>query len=48
MVVEATQPVIVLARLLDEAGELGNAEIRTPLSLKDRTHVRERYISPRR
>ena len=33
-------------RLLDRAGELGNAEIRTQLGLKDRTHVRERYVSP--
>jgi hypothetical protein len=47
MVVEATQPVIVLTRPLDEAGELGNAEIRTQLGLKDRTLVRKRYILPR-
>jgi len=39
-------PVEVLARLLKQAGELGNAEIRTRLGLKDRTHLRERYVAP--
>ena len=32
--------------LLTEAGELGNAEIRERMQLKDRTHVREHYIDP--
>ena len=41
-----TPPVEVLARLLEQAGELGNAEIRTRLGLKDRTHLRERYVAP--
>ena len=39
-------PVEVLVRLLGQAGELGNAEIRARLGLKDRAHVRERYIAP--
>ena len=41
-----TPPVTVLLRLLDVAGELGNAEIRKHLALKDRTHLRERYLAP--
>lgn len=41
-----TPPVEVLARLLEQAGALGNAEIRSQLGLKDRTHLRERYVSP--
>jgi len=41
-----TPPVEVLARLLERAGELGNAEIRIQLNLRDRTHLRERYVSP--
>jgi ATP-dependent DNA helicase RecG len=32
--------------LLAESGELGAGEIRERLRLKDRTHVRERYIEP--
>jgi hypothetical protein len=36
----------VLIRLLGQAGALGNAEIRTHLGLKDRTHLRERYLDP--
>ncbi len=43
---QATPPVEVLARLLEQAGELGNSEIRTRLGLKDRTHLRERYVAP--
>ena len=39
-------PVEVLLRLLDRAGALGNAEIRTRLGLKDRTHLGERYLDP--
>jgi DNA-binding PadR family transcriptional regulator len=34
----------VLIRLLGQAGALRNAEIRTHLGLKDRTHLRERYL----
>lgn len=41
-----TPPVAALMALLDEAGELGNAEIRARLQLRDRTHVREHYITP--
>ena len=41
-----TPPVEVLIRLLGQAGALGNAEIRTHLGLKDRTHLRERYLDP--
>ena len=37
---------VVLIRLLGHAGALGNAEIRTHLGLKDRTHLRERYLDP--
>ena len=43
---QVTPPVEVLARLLAQAGELGNAEIRSRLGLKDRTHLRERYVAP--
>jgi hypothetical protein len=32
--------------LLNHAGALGNAEIRGRLGLKDRTHLRERYLDP--
>lgn len=39
-------PVAALLALLAEAGELGNAEIRERMQLKDRTHVREHYIDP--
>jgi len=38
--------VTVLVRLLGQAGALGNAEIRRHLGLKDRTHLRERYLDP--
>ena len=41
-----TPPVEVLARLLDRAGALGNAEIRPHLGLRDRAHLRQRYIDP--
>jgi len=41
-----TPPVAALLRLLGEAGELGNAEIREQMNLKDRTHVREHYVDP--
>lgn len=41
-----TPPVEFLARLLNQAGELGNAEIRLRLGLKDRRHLRERYVAP--
>lgn len=41
-----TPPVAALLALLAEAGELGNAEIRERMQLKDRTHVREHYIEP--
>lgn len=43
---EVTPPVEVLVRLLGHAGALGNAEIRTHPGLKDRTHLRERYLDP--
>ena len=39
-------PVEVLIRLLGQAGPLGNAEIREHLGLKDRAHLRERYLDP--
>ena len=39
-------PVVVLVRLLGELRELGNAEIRRHLGLKDGTHMRERYLDP--
>ena len=42
----ATPPVEVLVRLLGQAGALGNAEMRKHLGLKDRTHLRERYLDP--
>ena len=41
-----TPPLEVLVRLLGQAGALGNAEIRAHLGLKDRTHLRERYLDP--
>lgn len=41
-----TPPVLALLKLLAEAGDLANAEIRERMQLKDRTHVRERYIEP--
>jgi len=42
----ATPPVAMLLDLLAKAGELGNAEIRKQMQLKDRVHVREHYIEP--
>lgn len=36
----------VLLRILVETGEMGNAAIRNKLGLKDRAHVRERYLNP--
>ncbi len=39
-------PLAMLVRLLDAAGDLGNAAILKHLSLKDRTHLRERYLAP--
>lgn len=36
----------VLIRLVGAFGELGSADIRRLLGLKDRTHVRERYVNP--
>ncbi len=41
-----TPPVVTLLELLTSAGDLGNADLREHLQLKDRTHVRERYIDP--
>lgn len=41
-----TPPVAVLVRLIGATGELGNAEIRQLLGLRDRTHLRERYLNP--
>ena len=41
-----TPPVDALVRLLGQAGALGNAQIRGHLGLKDRTHLRERYVDP--
>lgn len=39
-------PVVIMVRLLGKLGELGNAEIRQHLGLRDRTHLRERYLDP--
>ena len=39
-------PVDLLVRLLGHAGALGNAQIRSHLGLKDRAHLRERYVGP--
>ena len=39
-------PVAALLGLLARKGELGNAEIRAHLQLKDRRHLRESYIGP--
>ena len=39
-------PVAVLVRLIGAMGELGNAEIRQHLKLRDRAHLRERYLKP--
>ena len=41
-----TPPVEVLVRLLGQAGALGNAQIRARMGLKDRAHLRERYLDP--
>ncbi|RQW77634.1 MAG: DUF4062 domain-containing protein [Methanothrix sp.] len=41
-----TPPVEVLLRLLESGGEMGNLEIRKRLGLKDRTHLRQRYLDP--
>lgn len=41
-----TPPVGAIIRLLGASGELGNAEIREHLGLRDRTHLRERYLAP--
>lgn len=39
-------PVAVLLRLLGAMGELGNAEIRRHLGLRDRAHLRDHYVDP--
>ena len=41
-----TPPVATLLKLLADKGELGNAEIRELMQLKDRTHLRGYYIEP--
>ncbi len=41
-----TPPVNKMLELLADEGELGNAEIRERLRLKDRTHLRQHYIEP--
>jgi len=41
-----TLPVSKLLVALAESGEMGSAEIRKCLGLKDRTHLREHYIIP--
>ena len=41
-----TPPVEVLLRLLDSCGALSNPEIRKKLGLKDRKHMRKRYLEP--
>jgi len=41
-----TQPVAVVIRLLGAMGELGSTEIRQQLKLRDRTHLRNRYLDP--
>jgi predicted HTH transcriptional regulator len=38
--------VVVLARLIGSSGPLGNSEILEKLMLRDRTHLRKRYIDP--
>ena len=38
--------VVVLLRLIEASGELGNADIRRILGLQHRTHVREHYVKP--
>jgi hypothetical protein len=38
--------VVVLIRLISSIGPLGNSEIPANLGLRDRTHLRERYIDP--
>ena len=43
---EVAPPQAVVVRLLDVAGALGNATILKHLGLKDRTHLRERYVAP--
>ena len=43
---QATPPVATLLKLLADKGELGNAEIRELMQLKDRTHLRGYYIEP--
>ena len=35
-----------LVRLLGRTGALGNADIRSQLGLRDRAHLRERFIAP--
>jgi predicted HTH transcriptional regulator len=39
-------PVKKLLRILSEAGELGNIEIRQRMELKHRSHIRKHYIDP--
>ena len=41
-----TPPVGTILESLGDRGELGNAEIRERLRLKDRTHLRQHYIEP--
>jgi predicted HTH transcriptional regulator len=38
--------VVALVRLIGSSGPLGNSEILEKLMLRDRTHLRERYIDP--
>ena len=42
----AAPPMEVLVRLLGQAGALGLAQLRAHLVLKDRAHLRERYLDP--
>jgi len=41
-----TPPVARLLELLAESDDMGNAEIRKHLGLRDRTHIREHYVDP--
>lgn len=43
---EVALAIQVLIRLIGAFGELGSADIRRLFGLKDRTHVRERYVNP--
>jgi ATP-dependent DNA helicase RecG len=44
--VPVTAPIAVLLHLLSATGDMSRPELLTQLGLKDRKHLRERYLAP--